>query len=324
MNLSVRMGKKSRRNRATKKKRAKAKAAAPPSPANAPPSPSPADKHDGESLHAAVVAKQKVPGVGQGALPYQDSIPMYRTMFSAMGKQEWWWVMDDTLAEVGATLRRNHFAVLDGFLGGVAAQLAVAVRGEVRAVYEAGLVPDAKPVMEGCPRLEPGALAGGRSGHGLAYVMQPVRGDHVAWFGGDEPACRFKALPVLLQRVDTLVSELAPHVPELRGVKNRTKAMVTCYPGGGARYVRHCDTTRGATHNGRILTALYYANGGEWSAEDGGELRVFAPMNSTEDPVVERATLPPLGDRLVIFWSDNRVPHEVLAAHFQRFACTLW
>ena len=39
--------------------------------------------------------------------------------------------------------------------------------------------------------------------------MQPVRGDHVAWFGGDEPACRFKALPVLLQRVDTLVSELA-------------------------------------------------------------------------------------------------------------------
>ena len=154
--------------------------------------------------------------------------------------------------------------------------------------------------------------------------MQPVRGDHVAWFGGDEPACRFKALPVLLQRVDTLVSELAPHVPELRGVKNRTKAMVTCYPGGGARYVRHCDTTRGATHNGRILTAVYYANGGGWSLKDGGELRIFSPMNSTEDQVVERATLPPLGDRLVIFWSDNRVPHEVLAAHFQRFACTIW
>ena len=327
------MGKKSR-NKAKRKKKAAAKQAAKAANAGAAAAPSPADA-DGEpgagagaagaSLFAAAVAKQKVTGVGEAALPYPDDrIPMYRTMFSAMGKQEWWWIMDDTLAEVGTALRRNHFAVLDGFLGGVDAKLATTVRGEVRAVYEAGLIPDARQVMEGCPRLEPGALAGGRSGHGLAYVMQPVRGDHVAWFGGDEPACRFKALPVLLQRVDTLVSELAPHVPELRGVKNRTKAMLTCYPGGGARYVRHCDTTRGGTHNGRILTALYYANGGGWSAKDGGELRIFSPMNSTQDPVVERATLPPLGDRLVIFWSDNRVPHEVLAAHFQRFACTLW
>ena len=324
------MGKTSR-NKAKRKKKAAKQAAKAANAGAAAPSPAAADGEPGAagaagaSLFAATVAKQKVTGVGEAALPYPDDrISMYRTMFSAMGKQEWWWIMDDTLAEVGTALRRNHFAVLDGFLGGADAKLATAMRGEVRAVYEAGLVPDARQVMEGCPRLEPGALAGGRSGHGLAYVMQPVRGDHVAWFGGDEPACRFKALPVLLQRVDTLVSELAPHVPELRGVKNRTKAMVTCYPGGGARYVRHCDTTRGATHNGRILTAVYYANGGGWSAKDGGELRIFSPMNSTEDPVVERATLPPLGDRLVIFSSDNRVPHEVLAAHFQRFACTIW
>ncbi len=32
----------------------------------------------------------------------------------------------------------------------------------------------------------------------------------------------------------------------------------------------------------------------------------------------------PLGGRLLLFFSDNRVPHEVLAAHRDRFAVTVW
>ena len=50
-----------------------------------------------------------------------------------------------------------------------------------------------------------------------------------------------------------LRSELTAHLPgELRCVSNRSKVMVTCYPGEGARYTRHCDNSNG---NGRRLTA---------------------------------------------------------------------
>lgn len=39
----------------------------------------------------------------------------------------------------------------------------------------------------------------------------------------------------------------------------------------------------------------------------GGELRIF---RENSDEVVE--DVPPVRDRLLLFWSDARVPHEVL------------
>ena len=36
------------------------------------------------------------------------------------------------------------------------------------------------------------------------------------------------------------------------------------------------------------------------------------------------AAVEPLTDRLVLFYADYRVPHEVLAAHSDRLAITLW
>ena len=37
-----------------------------------------------------------------------------------------------------------------------------------------------------------------------------------------------------------------------------------------------------------------------------------------------KATVEPLADRLVLFWSDTRVPHEVLETHKERFTVTIW
>ena len=84
-----------------------------------------------------------------------------------------------------------------------------------------------------------------------------------------------------LTKVDTLVAQLGPRVSQLRDIAHRSKAMVACYPGGGARYVRHCDNSCESGHgercNGRRLTAIIYLNEG-WTLLNGGELRLFAPF----------------------------------------------
>mmetsp|Transcript_2869 Transcript_2869/g.4366 ORF Transcript_2869/g.4366 Transcript_2869/m.4366 type:complete len:243 (-) Transcript_2869:28-756(-) len=104
-------------------------------------------------------------------------------------------------------------------------------------------------------------------------------------------------------------------VHELRCVSTRSRAMVTCYPGGGSRYTRHCDNAIG---NGRKLTSILYLNDG-WSPSDGGELVLYPSLLSGREVRVE-----PTINRLVLFWSDIRCPHEVLPSHRDRFAVTVW
>lgn len=82
----------------------------------------------------------------------------------------------------------------------------------------------------------------------------------------------------------------------------------------GACLFQHCDNPH---RNGRKLTVLYYLNNG-WQPEDGGELRVYDAANTVVRDVE------PILDRVVLFFSDQRVPHEVLPAHKERFAVTLW
>ena len=53
---------------------------------------------------------------------------------------------------------------------------------------------------------------------------------------------------------------------------------VTCYPGGGARYSRHCDNANG---NGRKLTGLLYLNP-QWRRDHGGCLRVYEADGVTQ------------------------------------------
>uniref|UniRef100_A0A3Q1F047 hypoxia-inducible factor-proline dioxygenase n=1 Tax=Acanthochromis polyacanthus TaxID=80966 RepID=A0A3Q1F047_9TELE len=91
--------------------------------------------------------------------------------------------------------------------------------------------------------------------------------------------------------------------------------MVACYPGNGAGYVRHVDNPNG---DGRCITCIYYLNK-NWDIETQGGLLQIYPEGKN---VV--ANIEPLFDRLLIFWSDRRNPHEVKPAYATRYAITVW
>jgi len=220
-------------------------------------------------------------------------------------------------------LERDNYVVLDQFLPG---DLANGLHRELLRAYKAGRLPETKHEMVGCPRLELGSLAGGKTGDSLTYQMDAVRGDYVAWFDGKEKACEWNVLPTYLQRIDTLVAELAEHVKELVNTASvRSNAMATCYPGNGAHYVRHCDNTT-TIRNGRKITSLFYSNP-DWVPGDGGELRIFNPQDALEEKdrvYTKIRDIEPLSNRVVLFFADERVPHEVLPTNSMRFAITTW
>lgn len=59
------------------------------------------------------------------------------------------------------------------------------------------------------------------------------------------------------------------------------------------------------------------------SRGDGGELQLFHPAPRHKEPK-GLGPIAPLGGRVVLFWSDYRVPHEVLQTWAPRYTVTLW
>ena len=105
------------------------------------------------------------------------------------------------------------------------------------------------------------------------------------------------------------------------------RLMLALYPlAEPSRFATHVDNPNS---NGRVLTFTFYLNN-DWDvARDGGELRIHKSEGST--PAV--TTIEPVYNRLVVFLSDSRTPHEVLptkptpegiALHPYRRSITLW
>ena len=112
--------------------------------------------------------------------------------------------------------------------------------------------------------------------------------------------------------------------------------MVSAY-GEGARFERHCDNhcvDGEDCANRRILSAVLYLVSPTWSRDDGGALRIFRPAvahseagDPSEDAVDALVDVVPQPSRLVLFMSDQRVPHEVLPVSSRdsvRHAIALW
>lgn len=141
---------------------------------------------------------------------------------------------------------------------------------------------------------------------------QTIRGDKIVWVERDTKGLRH--IPVLIRHLDILMESLNGQVGAYQ-IKSRSKAMVACYPGHGKGYMRHVDN---ATEDGRCITCIYYLNK-DWNAEtDGGLLRMY-PVK-----VPVSVNIEPNFDRLLLFWSDHRNPHEVQPAFRERHAITVW
>ncbi|XP_051966431.1 prolyl hydroxylase EGLN2-like isoform X1 [Xyrauchen texanus] len=141
-----------------------------------------------------------------------------------------------------------------------------------------------------------------------------IRGDQIAWVDGNEPGC--ENIGVLMAHIDEAImrsaanGQLGDYV-----INGRTKAMVACYPGNGTGYVRHVDNPNG---DGRCITCIYYLNK-DWDVKvHGGLLQIYPEGRSVV------ANIEPFFDRLLIFWSDRRNPHEVKPAFATRYAITVW
>eukprot|EP00929_Paragymnodinium_shiwhaense_P074614 TRINITY_DN38196_c0_g1_i1.p1 TRINITY_DN38196_c0_g1~~TRINITY_DN38196_c0_g1_i1.p1 ORF type:complete len:398 (-),score=68.32 TRINITY_DN38196_c0_g1_i1:311-1504(-) len=237
-----------------------------------------------------------------------EKLQQLRLQFSLMGKAEWWWVMDATTDEVSRQMRAHNFAVMDGFLLPVVAD---AVRQSVVTAHKAG-------------RLLPVGIMSSSSKAEEAFVNENLRSDRVSWV--DKKDAGFEILGNLAVLLGTLVSELSERLPELKCINSQTKFMAVCYP-PGSRYTAHVD------HDGvceatkpRRLTAILYLNP-SWVEGDGGELVMYEPASKEDQSSLQRppiAKVAPLHNRLLVFWPDWRVPHEVSVASKERYAVTLW
>ncbi|KAK9501711.1 hypothetical protein O3M35_012387 [Rhynocoris fuscipes] len=188
--------------------------------------------------------------------------------------------------------------VVDNFLGKAKGSL---VLNEVKQMHSAGMFRDGQLVSSKINR-----------------DRRTIRSDKIAWVDGREEYC--KHISKLINQVDNVITK----ANRMSGngklgtytINGRTKAMVACYPGDNAHYVKHVDNPN---QDGRCITAIYYLNE-NWNVnEDGGLLRIYP--EGWHDKV---ANIEPQFDRILFFWSDRRNPHEVLPAKRTRYAITIW
>lgn len=188
--------------------------------------------------------------------------------------------------------------VLDNFLG---QDRGLKVLREVTNMYSSGVFKD-------------GQLVSNRGGKNMRHI----RGDKIVWIGGGEQGCN--NIGYLINRVDAIITNCKRMINNGKlgryNIRERTKAMVACYPGHGSHYVKHVDNPN---KDGRCITAIYYLNL-DWDVRtSGGLLRIFP--EGCNDRV---ADIEPTFDRILFFWSDRRNPHEVQPSHRTRYAITLW
>ncbi|XP_045605445.1 uncharacterized protein Hph isoform X2 [Procambarus clarkii] len=229
------------------------------------------------------------------SLYHVEVCPDSQSLEEGVISQEWF---SRVMQLVMSDLNKYGVCVVDQFLG---EERAEQILKEVGALHSCGVFQDGQVVS--------------RQVQDQARGM--IRGDKITWVTGSEPNCT--NIGKLVTRVDSVVAKVNKHQDAGKlahyNITWRTRAMVACYPGRDAHYVKHVDNPNG---DGRCITAIYYINK-DWTPQDGGVLRIYP--KGCSDQVAE---IEPLFDRMLFFWSDRRNPHEVLPAKITRYAITVW
>ncbi|KAM9366029.1 egl nine homolog 1 isoform 1-T1 [Pholidichthys leucotaenia] len=196
-----------------------------------------------------------------------------------------------TVEYIITSMNSQGFCVVDNFLG---SETGFGILENVKALYKTGRFTDGQLVSQ------------------KSDSNKNIRGDKITWIEGREPGC--EKIFFLMSRMDDLIRHCNGKLGNYK-INGRTKAMVACYPGKGTGYVRHVDNPNG---DGRCVTCIYYLNK-DWNVkEHGGLLRIFP------EGMAQCADIEPIFDRLLLFWSDRRNPHEVQPAFATRYAITVW
>lgn len=170
----------------------------------------------------------------------------------------------------------------------------------------AGLIESLRNEVEILDRTEAMERAG--IGRGVDLVEdRSVRRDRIAWMEG------FTAPQAELFGLFEAI-RLGLNQRLFLGLK-RYEAHYSTYQAGDF-YRRHLDSFRGRAS--RMLSLVLYLNE-SWGLEDGGELRVFDPLD--QDRVV--GLVRPEAGRAVLFLSED-VAHEVLPAKRTRYSIACW
>lgn len=226
-----------------------------------------------------------------------DPRPFCRTQFPVPKSTKDGGVLANHIAKY---LRQDSHCVVNDLLPVNAAR---AIHGEVEKLHESGSFID-------------GPLSGGKSSSedSKIYSEKKIRSDKITWLQGTEN--EYPNICRLMQHMDSIAQMLkgCQQIQDECHVFGRTKAMVACYPSNGTGYAYHVDNPN---KDGRCLTFIYYLNEG-WDCEKlGGLLRILPPDGSHVD-------VEPILNRLLVFWSDRRNPHEVQPAWASRYAITMW
>lgn len=147
-------------------------------------------------------------------------------------------------------------------------------------------------------------------------VFNRYRSDRICWISGREPSCKHLKILIdsLTQTITMLVQQNNLQEQEAI-VTHKSHIQVSCNPANSFGYLKHVDNP---DKNGRLITAIYYANENYNRDKDGGITRFYVQRKCKYFDVE------PKFNRAVIHWSDDRIASRTFTSSRDIFSFTSW
>lgn len=142
---------------------------------------------------------------------------------------------------------------------------------------------------------------------------EPHRSDYIHWLNGQEETST-KWIEKLEKSLEVLMASCVK-LKQIPKLSHKSRFQVSCFPRGSFGYKRHTDNSN---NNGRLLTAVYYCV--DRDNQDGATHR----FHVSNGKGIDSFDIEPKFNRVVIYWSDNRVYHEIPECNYDLFSLSSW